>query len=241
MTEASTRDVEYALGDVRMIGHLTVPAEAGTRPGILLVHDAFGITEELLATARDLAGLGYAVFAADVWGERRTPADDSEIGPLIGQLVGDRPAWLARIAAAHDALAGQPGVDPDAIAGIGYCFGGASVLEHLRTGGALRGAVGIHAGLDLLAPDWSAASPARVLLCTGADDPMATAEQREALQREMSGAGIDWEVDLYGGTTHAFTSLRAAESPAPEVFAYNERSAARARQATIRFLDDLFA
>lgn len=252
MSELITRDIEYALGDVRMIGYLAAPATSRPLPGILLIHDAFGVTDDHLATARQYAGLGFAVFAADVWGERGRPKDASEIGPFIGGMVGDRPQWLARIAAAHSTLAGQPEADASAIAAVGYCFGGSSALEYLRTGAALRGVVGIHAGLDLLDPDWSVftspaptppapTSPAHVLLCTGADDPMATTEMRESLQRSLSGAGIDWEVDLYSDTKHAFTSPQAASAPANDVFAYNERSAARAWQATTRFLGELFA
>lgn len=211
-------------------------------PTILLIHDAFGVSDELMATARRYAELGYAVFAADVWGERTTPANEGEIGPLIGGMVGDRSRWLARIAAAHDALATQPEADTASVVAIGYCFGGSSALEYLRTGAALRGVVAIHAGLDLLAPGWQAAeSSASVLVCTGADDPMATAEMRAAVQEGLSAAGIDWQLDLYSDTVHAFTNPMSAHSPNPDVVAYNPRSAQRAQRATEHFLTEIFA
>lgn len=235
------RDVEYHHGDTRMLGRLFAPDGASRLPTVLMIHDAFGLGEEMMANARRLVDLGCTVFAADVWGERTTPATQPEIGPLIGGMAGDRARWLARLDAAHMALGGQAEADPDRVVAMGFCFGGSSALEHLRAGTRLRGVIAIHAGLDLLAPDWSQAeASASVLICTGADDPMATAEQRAELQAALSGAGIDWQVELYSDTTHAFTSLGAKDSPKPELFAYNARSAARAWRATEHFLTELF-
>lgn len=241
MNDLVSRDVEYRHDDTRMVGLLCAPEAAPARPGILLVHDAFGLSPDMIDVAHRLAGLGFAVFAADVWGDRTQPATQPEIGPLIGGMVADRPRWMARIAAAHDAARAQPEIDASAIAVLGYCFGGSSALEYVRTGGDVLGAVSIHGGLDLLHPDWSAPRrTAQVLVCTGADDPMATAPMRAELETSLSSVGIDWEVALYSDTVHAFTSLRSRHSPTPHVVAYNARSAARAWDSTTRFLRDLF-
>lgn len=240
MSHRVSRDVEYAHDGTRMIGYLCAAPGAEPRPAVLLLHDAFGLSDEMVANAHRLADLGLTVFAADVWGDRTLPGSEREIGPLIGSMVADRARWLARVAAAHEAMLHQPEVDGDVVA-LGYCFGGSSALEYVRTGGDVRGAVSIHGGLDLLDDDWSAPTPAaRVLVCTGADDPMATAEMRERLQAAMSAAGIDWEVDLYSDTVHAFTSRKAQHSPNPGAIAYNARSAARAWEATTRFLRETF-
>ncbi|MCS5713145.1 dienelactone hydrolase family protein [Herbiconiux sp. CPCC 205716] len=235
------RDVQYAHDGTRMRGLLfSTPGVSGS-PTIVLVHDAFGLNGHTLETAERYAALGFTVFAADVWGDRLTPQAESEIGPLIGGMVGDRARWISRIAAAHEAAAAQPEVDASALVTIGYCFGGSSALEYLRTGGRTRGVVSIHGGLDLLAPDWSGArTDARVLVCTGADDPMATREQRAALETAMTGAGLDWETDLYSDTKHAFTNPSSSHSPMPHVVAYNPRSAARAWESTTRLLGELF-
>jgi dienelactone hydrolase len=243
MNDLLLRDVEYSHDGTRMIGALCAPAGAVAAPAVLLVHDAFGVSTAMLDVARGLAELGLAVFVADVWGDRTLPASEEEIGALIGAMVADRPRWAARVAAAHEATAAQEEVDSRAVVAVGYCFGGSSVLEHLRTGGDLRGAVAVHAGLDLLDPaaDWSAADPrSSVLLCTGADDPMALPAQRTVLLDALDTAGLDWELNLYSGTVHAFTSPRAAASPRPDVVAYHPRSAARAWQATTRFLHERF-
>ena len=235
------RDVEYQLGDTRMRGLLIAPGGASALPTVLLIHDAFGLGDDMIGIGRQLAGRGYAVFAADVWGDRTAPNEQHEIGPLMGSMVGNRPEWLARIAAAHATAAAQPEVDADNLALLGYCFGGSSALEFVRTGGRVKGLIAIHPGLDIIEFDWSGAHDGvQVLVSVGAADPMATAEQRLQLERALNGADIDWELDLYSHTTHAFTSRKAQSSPMPEVFAFHPRNAERAWNATTRFLGELF-
>jgi dienelactone hydrolase len=241
MSDLITRDVEYWHDGTRMLGYLCVPAVDARSPAILLIHDAFGVGEDMVRVAHDLAVQGHPVFIADVWGDRRLPLAFPEIGPLIGGMASDRPQWMARIAAAHRALAEQPECADRPLCLLGYCFGGASALEYLRTGAHVAGVVSIHGGLDLLHHDWSAHGSAAVLICTGAEDPMAAPEMLAELQTALTGAALDWQTHLYGDTRHAFTSPRAASSPRPEVTAYQPRSAARAWQATLHFLHEIAA
>ena len=248
MVNLTVRDVEYTHDGTRMIGYFCVASAAHSAlaaqpaPGIVLIHDAFGLGDDMMRTAERYAGLGFAVLAADVWGERTVPETEPQIGPLIGGMASDREKWMGRIAAAHTALAAQPEVDESPVTGVGYCFGASSALEYLRTGADIGAVVSIHAGLDLLADDWSgadAAGSARVLLCTGADDPMATAAMREQLQSSLSTAGADWELDLYSNTKHAFTNPKSDFSPMPHAIAYNPQSAQRAWLSTERFLGEI--
>jgi len=241
VSELIERDVEYTAGGVAMTGYFCAPETAGRLPGVVLLHDAFGLDQAFRATARRYAHSGRAVFAADLWGERRSPSTGDEIGQLIGSMVSDRDTWMARVHAAHEAASGQPELDQDAVATVGYCFGGSSALEYLRTGGRTRGVASIHAGLDLLIPGWESSDrDARVLVCTGADDPMATPAQWQALKAALTGRGIHWELDLYSGAKHAFTDPRADSLGMPGA-AYDARAAARALGSTDRFLDELLA
>lgn len=244
MNALVTRDVEYWHAGTRMLGHACAPPpEPGSphSPGVLLIHDAFGVSDHMIRTAYRLAELGHPVFVADVWGQRRVPSADAEIGPLIGGMVGDRDRWLGRLRAAHSALAEQPEFDGRSVVLLGYCFGGSSALEYLRTGtGTVAGVIAIHPGLDLVDDDWTSPASAPVLICTGVDDPMATAEMRARLETAMSAGRLDWQVHLYSDTAHAFSSPHAIDSAMPGV-AYNPRSAARSWQATLRFLGDVAA
>lgn len=242
MPETIARDVEYVHDATRLLGLVCAPAGATRLPAVVLIHDAFGLGDEMTAVAHRIAGLGFAVFAAEVWGERLTPRHEGEIGPLIWSMAKDRERWIERIALAHDTAAAQPEVDPDAIITLGYCFGGSSAIEYARTGGRTRALIAIHPGLDLVEHDWSAVAPASApaaLVVFGADDPMALPEQWRATKAAMDTAGVDWQLHLYSGTVHAFTSPRAARSPNPSVAAYHPRNAARAWRATADFLLEL--
>lgn len=246
MTQAARRDVEYQHEGTRMRGLVIAPqgsaaGDSSAAAAVLLIHDAFGISEEMIGNATRLAAAGHPVFLADVWGERATPASVTEIGPLIGAMAQDRDRWLGRVAAAHAALDAQPEFAGRPLALLGYCFGGSSALEYLRTGAAVAGVAAVHPGLDLLDQDWSTPGSGSVLMMIGTDDPMATPPMRHRLEEHLGSAGLDHQFHLYSGTTHAFTSPKAAASPEPEVFAYNARSAARAWAATTGFLAELSA
>ncbi len=244
------RDVPYEHDGAPMLGYACGPAlRNGTSgPAVLLLHDAFGVGEETRATARRYAALGCTVLAADVWGSRRTPVTGAEIGASIGAMAGARATWHGRVRAAFETLVQLDDVDPARIAVVGYCFGGASALELLRTAGpgdaAPRSIVSVHGGLDLVGAEWptaAAGTPAtttRVLLCTGADDPMATPEMVAAVQSGLGGLGVRWETNVFSDTVHAFTSRHAGLGGPPEVVAYEPVSAARAWASTERFLTD---
>ncbi len=245
MTELSIRDIEYRHDGTRLLGLLCVPEQAGEAaplPGVVLVHDAFGLSEEMVAIARRIAGLGFAVFAADVWGERLNPASEREIGPLIGSMAGARERWIERIGVAFETAAAQPEIGDAPLIGLGYCFGGSSVLEYARSGGRIGAIAAIHPGLDLIEFDWGAVDPAtapQALVVFGAEDPMATPQQWREAKAAMTEAGVDWQLHLYSGTVHGFTSPKAAHSPNPAVVAYHPRNAARAHRATEDFLLEL--
>lgn len=244
MTSLSSRDLAYTVGSTTMLGRLVAPNAAGIagRPAVLVVHDAFGRGAPMVQAAERIAGLGLVAFAADLWGNAFVPERDDEIGPLMGSLIRDRAGWEARVDAAVAVLAAQPEVDPTRIGAMGFCLGGSSVLELARRGGRVRGVVSIHGGLDLLQPDWTHASTdVQVLLCTGAKDPLATSVQRDALTGSLDGARVQWEMDLYSGAKHAFTSPWADRAGDPDRFAYDRRASDRAWRATERFFTDLFS
>lgn len=107
-------------------------------------------------------------------------------------------------------VAKQPSVDPARIGAVGYCFGGAVVLNMARAGADLAGVVGLHASLGLNTP---APAPgtvkAKILVLNGADDPFAKKEQYAKLKADMDAAKADYHVIQYPGAVHAFTNPEA--------------------------------
>ncbi len=241
MSETIDKTLEYYHDNARLLGYFSQPAD-GNRPAVLLVHDAFGVSDFIKGIARRLAAEGYASLAADVWGDGKVLTSENEIGPMIGRFASDRTTWMARLQAAQQALAAQPGVDGDNIVVVGYCFGGASALEYLRCGGRVKGVVSIHGGLDLVGEPWASSTPRRkALLLSGYDDPMASMPRLSALQHELNGAGVDWEVNLYGHTHHGFTRPDSDRANKPGVIAYHPQSDKRAWAALQRFLHECLA
>ena len=242
MSSAIGRKLEYRCDSARLVGHYCTSGSPGARPGVVVVHDAFGVSEHIKHIAERVSGLGYAALAADLWGDGAQLRDESEIGPAIGRLAGDRKTWMGRLRAAREMLAAQDGVDASKVAFIGYCFGGASVLEYLRTVGGVRGVVSFHAGLDLVAPDWSnAPAGGMALVLTGAEDPLAPPAALQALQQGMTSADVNWEVHIHGHTRHGFTNPNADRANKPNVIAYNAQSDRRSWDAMSRFLHEAFA
>jgi dienelactone hydrolase len=105
----------------------------------------------------------------------------------------------------------QPSVNPDQLAAIGYCFGGAVVLEMARAGLDLDGVASFHGSLTTDNPAQPGRVKARIIVFNGADDPMIPAEQVAAFRQEMTAAGVDFQLINYPGAKHSFTNPRADE------------------------------
>jgi dienelactone hydrolase len=183
-----------------MISDILV-SPAGARAGILVCHGGAGLTAHERQVVHRLGELGYAALAPDLFGAPPSRA-------LILELLAQPEVLRSRMI---DALARVP-VEPRAV--VGHCFGGLAALELARTGADLVAAVSFHGRLATLAPAAAAvrgqpAPPnrvrARVLACTGADDPHCPRDQRAAFEDEMTAAGVDWQLHVYGGARHGFT------------------------------------
>ena len=212
-----------------------------TRPGVLVVHEGLGLNEHAMERARMIAGLGYFALAADMFGDRRQARNLEEARALIGELRDDPAKLRARGRAAIATLAALPQVDAGRLGAIGFCFGGSVVLELARDGADLRGVVSFHDVLTTKVPAVVGTMRASLLVCTGADDPLAPAEHVTAFEEEMRAAGVgDWQVISYGDTLHGFTNPAADGSILPAAL-YNERSDRRSWAAMKSFLGEVFS
>jgi len=144
-----------------------------------------------------------------------------------------------RLQASLEALVQFPQVDPERLAVIGYCFGGWCALELARTGAPLRGVGVFHGALNATKTHAADRIQGKVLVCSGASDPLVPPEQITAFSQEMSSAGIDWQVHLYGGTHHGFTSLEAGGNPRPG-FGYSASADRRSWAALSELLSEIF-
>jgi dienelactone hydrolase len=224
-----THDVDYRHGAVNLRGYLAFDETAAERrPGVLVFHEGLGLGDFAMARARMLAELGYVAFAADMFGDRRQARNLQEVAKLVGDLRDEPQMLRARGRAALAKLAALPQVDANRIGAIGFCFGGSVVLELARDGADLKAVVSFHGVLATRTPAVSGNVKASVLVCTGADDPLAPPEQIKAFEDEMRAADVrDWQVISYGNTLHGFTNP-AADGSMLRTALYSEQADRRA-------------
>lgn len=205
--EIKTEAVEYKAGDTVLKGYIAYDDRIkGKRPGVLVVHEWWGHNDYVERRARMLAEMGYTALALDMYGDGKQAAHPGDAGKFSGEIRKNLPLMTARFNAAYELLAAQPTVDKTRIAAIGYCFGGAVVLEMARAGADLRGVASFHGSLDTEHPAERGKVKARVLVMNGADDPFTKPEQIEAFKQEMKAAKVRYQFINYPGAKHAFTN-----------------------------------
>jgi dienelactone hydrolase len=204
------KEVAYQAGDTMLKGYLvTDPARTGKRPGVLVVHEWWGHNAYARKRARMLAELGYTALAVDMYGDGKTADHPDDAGKFSGEVRRNMPVAEARFKAAMQLLQSQPGVKGDAIAAIGYCFGGGVVLEMARRGVDLKGVASFHGSLGTDKPAQPGKVKARVLVLNGDADPFVKPEQIAAFKSEMKDAAVDYKFIGYPGAKHSFTNPEA--------------------------------
>jgi len=238
--EIRSTTVEYKHGSAVLEGYLTYDDSIqGKRPGVLVVHEWWGLTPLTKKHADDIARLGYVAFAVDMYGKGVTTADPKKAGELSGAYRSDRKLMFSRAMAGLDVLRNHPLVVPEKLAAIGYCFGGTTVLELARGHAPVAGIVSFHGGLDTPDPAATKDVKSRVLVLHGADDTFVTWDQIKTFMDEMRRSGADWQMVFYSGAVHSFTNPEA-DSYGIKGIAYNKKADMRSWQAMRAFLDELF-
>jgi dienelactone hydrolase len=230
--------IAYAFGARTFHGFIADGSNGRRSPGVLVAHEGPGITTHIKERTQRIAALGFVSLALDLYGVAEPSLEEAKA--LVLALRADLDELRGRTAAALSALRTQKNTRTDQVAAVGFCFGGTAVLELARSGADISGVVGFHAGLDTLRPQDAKNIRCPILLCLGADDPIVTAETREAFATEMTSGGVDWRMELYGGAGHSFTN-RTIDAWGFPGFAYNEAADRRSWAAMRAFFDEIFA
>jgi dienelactone hydrolase len=199
---ASGKSVTYEIDGQAYEGYYVSPAE--NAPLVLLIHDWDGLTDYEIKRANMLAAMGYAVFAADLFGAGVRPVKLEVRRQHTGELYKDREKMRALMSGALQAAAAQGGDTGNAVA-VGYCFGGAAVLELARTGVDLKGFTTFHGGLQTPDGQDYSRTKGEILVMHGSADTAITLDQFAALAKELEAAGVKHQMVTYSGAPHAFT------------------------------------
>lgn len=221
-------------------GHLAYDNTSNKkRPGVLVFHDWSGCNAFAKEQAEKLAKMGYVGLAVDLYGNGQIGTTTDEKKALMTPLIENRAYLLERIQCSFDTLLVLDVVNPNQTAAIGFCFGGLCALDLARSGANISGVVSFH-GI-LTRPEHLPIQPisSQLLVLHGYADPMVPPTQVHAFCDEMTEAGADWQVHMYGHTLHAFTNPEANDPALGK--RYNAKTAHRAFQSMSDFLSNLFA
>jgi len=232
--------VDYKQGSTPLQGFLAWDdAAKGKRPGIIVVHEWWGQNQHARDSALRLAKQGYVAFALDMYGKGKVTTHPKDAQAFMAEATKDPKAMDARFKAALDILEKDPHVDPNKIGAIGYCFGGGVVLNEARQGADLKAVATFHGALRTDNPAKLGAVKPRLLVMTGAADPMVTPEQVEAFKKEMTEAGAKFEVIIYPGAKHAFTNRDAAKA-GMDALVYNADADKKSWAEMLRLFKQVF-
>jgi dienelactone hydrolase len=232
--EIKTKTVFYDYGGTAMKGYVAWDdAVKGKRPGVLVVHEFWGLNDYARRRTEQLAGMGYVAFAADMYGDGKVGAHPEEARAMMAAVRQNKTTWMGRANAALKALRSQPEVDGARVAAIGYCFGGGTVLQMAYGGADLTTAVSFHGALSV--PESTKDIKARLLILQGANDPFVTADTVQKLKSSLDQGKVNYKFIAYPGAVHSFTVKEAGDDPSKGA-AYN----AEADRLSWQEMTDLF-
>ncbi len=201
-----TEAVTYKVGDKTFKGHLAYDDAVKTkRPGILVVHEFWGLNDYARKRAEQLAGLGYVAFAVDMYGDGKTTEHPKEASAMAGMVRMNQKEWLARANAGLQILRDHPLVESKNLAAIGYCFGGSTALTLANAGVDIKAAVSFHGALPIPADGDLKGVKARILICHGAADAFIKEDTILKVRGAYDKAGVDYQMIYFGGAVHSFT------------------------------------
>lgn len=198
--------ITYKHGNLECRGFLAWDdAIEGKRPGVLVVHEWWGLNEYARQRAQQLAKLGYVAFAADMYGEGKTVNHPQDAGKMAAAVRMNVQDWRKRAQAALNVLTSQPQCDSDNLAAIGYCFGGSTALQLAYTGANLKAVASFHGALPTATADEAKLVKPRILICHGGADTFIPEDAIKAFRGALDKAGKKYDFVSYPGVVHSFT------------------------------------
>lgn len=205
-------------------GFLVRPGD-GSYPGVVMIPDVWGLSDEYRRQATRLAGEGFAVLVIDPY--RKTGRGDFKDPP--GALAWIRslpdPVMLETVQDGIDALAAMPSAGRK-IAVMGFCMGGQYALlagascRGLSACAPFYGMVRYDAGLDRARKPIAPLDAVRRVGCPvlgfyGMEDPIIPNDDVDALRTALAASGQPWDIRLYAGAGHAFMNESRPEMYRP--------------------------
>ncbi len=235
--EVKTKTIEYKDGDTVLTGLLAWDdAASGKRPGVLVVHEWWGLNDYAKGRAEKLAAEGYVAFALDMYGDGKVTDHPDQAGAWMEEITANAEVWTRRAQLGLEILKAQDQVAGDSLAAIGYCFGGSTVMQMAYAGSEVKAVASFHGSLPPPPESVKSISP-RVFVAHGRDDAFIPKERVLAFQDGLDRAGATWDMSIYSGTRHGFTNPGAG-AYGMENLQYNARADRESWAAMLRMFEE---
>ena len=220
--------IAYAVNGKPFEGQLIYDETASRpQPLLLIAPNWAGVTPKSIEEAKAVAAQGYVGFLVDMYGVEGRPTGKEVPMEFLKPLVADPAQTRTRINAALEAMTAaaiERNIgNPRLRAAMGYCFGGANVLDLARSGADVAAVVSFHGDLTSVSQAKAGEVKAAVLVVHGAEDPIAPKAHRDALEAELRAAGARWTLLALGGVAHSFTDTAANRPPVSQFSAHANR------------------
>lgn len=226
-------------GGGTMSSELFAPGRSQPSPGVLVLHESFGLNDDIRRIARRFAAAGYVAMCPDLYSRGTRIVCLSRV--MVDMVRGDVAAEVEAILAARDALAARPEVDPDRVVVAGFCQGGGFALIAGTRPGFKAAAVNYgvvpadRSELDGVCP---------VVGSYGAKDRLVGRNMAKRLERHLDALGVPHDIKTYTSAGHSFFSNVdgwqgwLARFPTPMAVGYDEDAAEDGWRRMLAFFDE---
>lgn len=238
--EVKSKTIPYLHNGQQFEGYLAWDDSLqGKRPGVLVVHEWWGLDKYARGRAEQLAELGYVAFAVDMYGKGKLTEHPQEAREMAGQVRANVKDWQQRAQKGLELLKNDEHVDGSKLAAIGYCFGGSTVLQLAYSGADVKAVVSFHGAPQQPTDDQAKQIKAQILICHGAADPFIPEDAVRKMRAALEAAHAKWTMAYFSNAKHSFT-VPDADDRKIDGMAYNERADKESWQFMQAFLDDAF-
>jgi carboxymethylenebutenolidase len=220
------RMIDFNVGDRKAQGYIVESSGSGVRPGLIVVHEWWGLNDHIKDIADRFADEGFVVLAPDLY-DGKVAKDPDEAGKLMQGL--DQNRAIETLNGAVDHLKSQEQVNPDAIGVTGFCMGGTFALLLPCYNKSIKAAAPFYG--DVPSEDVLKNLSAPVLFIGAENDPWITRDKMERLKAALTKLNKEGEVKVYSGVGHAFFNDTRPE-------AYDREAANDAWESVNRFFSE---
>lgn len=221
------KEVTYAtVNGEEVTGYLAVP-EAENAPGIVVIHEWWGLNDNIRMMADKLAAEGYTALAVDLY-RGKVAQSPGEAQKYMKTVIADPAAAIENLKQAYQYLSQEQNAEQVGV--IGWCFGGGWSLQTALALPQKIDATVIYYGRLVTDPEQLNTLEMPVLAFFGAKDESIPEEQIRQFEAALNEAGVPNSIHIYEGAGHAFAN--------PSGTRYQQKAAEDAWQKTVAFLEE---